>query len=92
MYNLKSSMSDRIAFDEFQRNAAWEALSATPKEVLADTHNLDGLISTAWEQSKGEIAEQVDDIEEAYGRFTAVWRQEVGAASNAAFQPVEEVA
>jgi len=95
MYKLKTEMVDRINFEEFQQQAAWEAITCYTKEQLADTSNLDGFISAHWEEAREEIESQVDDIEEAYAIFMRVWNQEFGAASNAAFEPdesVEEVA
>lgn len=90
MYNLKTEMVDRINFEEFQRKAAWEALTGYTKEQLADTRNLDGFIAAHWEEAREEIDSQVDDIEEAYAYFMSIWRQEFGLASEATYQPNED--
>jgi hypothetical protein len=91
MYKLITEQVDRINFEEFQQQAAWEAITCYTKEQLADTKNLDSFIAARWEDAREEIASQVDDIEEAYGIFMRVWGQEFGAASNAAFEPDEQV-
>lgn len=91
MYKLITEQVDRINFEEFQQQAAWEAITCYTKEQLADTKNLDSFIAAHWEDAREEIASQVDDIEEAYGIFMRVWGQEFGAASNAAFEPDEQV-
>ena len=87
--NLKTEMVDRINFEQFQQQAAWEALTGYTPEQLANTRNLDGFINAHWEEAREEIEAQVDDIEEAYAYFLDVWRKEFGAASEAAFQPDE---
>ena len=92
MYNLKTEMVDRMDFEKFQQQAAWEALTGYTPDQLRDTRNLDGFIAAHWEEAREEIASQVDDIAEAYAFFMRVWRKEFGAASEAAFQPSEEVA
>lgn len=91
MYKLKTEMVDRINFEEFQQRAAWEAITCYTKEQLRDTRNLDCYIAAHWEEAREEIEAQVDDIEEAYAIFMRVWGQEFGAASNAAFEPDEQV-
>jgi hypothetical protein len=89
MYRLKSEMVDRINFDEFQRNACYEAITSFEPRELANAKNLDGIIAAFWEDAREEIESQVDDIEEAYGCFMTVWKQEFGLASEAAYEPDE---
>jgi hypothetical protein len=91
-YNLKTEMVDRINFQEFQQRAAWEAITGYSKEQLANNRNLDSFIASHWEDAREEIASQVDDIEEAYWIFLNIWKQEFGAASEAAYEPMEEAA
>ena len=91
MYKLMTEQVDRINFEEFQQRAAWEAITGYSKEQLGNTRNLAGFISAHWEEAREEIEGQVDDIEEAYGIFMRIWGQEFGAASNAAFEPDEQV-
>ena len=91
MYKLITEQVDRIDFEEFQQRAAWEAITCYSKKQLADTRNLDCFIGAHLGEAREEIEAQVDDIEEAYGIFMRIWGQEFGAASNAAFEPDEQV-
>lgn len=75
-YNLESSQSDRINFDEAtRRNAEGCLQSLTLAEAL--TVNPAEYAQDMWDMEEDRVSESVDDVEEAKARYLSVFKDTV---------------
>lgn len=77
MYNLASSMTDRIKFDEMAERAA-EATLLTLDEKTALDQDAQEYAEFSWDEWL-DVENQVDDIEEAKARYIAAFAGAVDA-------------
>jgi hypothetical protein len=80
-YNLKSSMVDRMNFDEQQTSEAIEAIAAMDRDYLMK-EKAARIARDCWDEMKEYIA--ADDMCEAEARFLAVWGREIALAQEVA--------
>lgn len=81
MYNLKSSMCDRMDFDSMARQCGYDSADALEVEFLmnipkSDVDEMAESAFVAGEQFQDDDPEEfgyVEDMEEAHARFIAKW-------------------
>ena len=76
MYNLKSSMADRIRFDDMAAIAAEDILQSLGAETIASLD--DEFVTNAWEQVSDSL--ETDDEAEAEARFRSIMTAKLHAA------------
>jgi hypothetical protein len=77
-YNLNSSQSDRINFDEMVERLAEAALNTIANEI--DNIDINEYLNDTWE-IESEFMD-VDDLEEAKARFFSVFRHRLSYFSS----------
>lgn len=74
-YNLESSQSDRSNFDQMLERMADATLISIQNEIENIKKCADEYIADVWESEKEFF--DVDDIEEAFARFSIVYRDAI---------------
>ena len=77
-YNLSSSQSDRINFDEMLERAAEATLNAVSDEIPNIKKEANIFIGNMWETESEFI--DTDDMEEAKARFFSVYQEAINNA------------